>query len=129
MNMSNMGNGRSEKTIGIAIAIAMCDFYFFLDLPKLNINRRLLKRRVDTVDRNRVEWVRRIAAHVNNDAQSPLSATLFDEFGRQERWDLAREVDTVDKDIHVQYLLKRTPSGGFGHVPLEDVLSATRNKA
>jgi hypothetical protein len=64
-----------------------------------NVNGGLVERRVDRVDWNRVVGVGRVATDIDDDAKSALVADLSNRFRRDERGDLAREVDAVDKDV------------------------------
>ena len=94
----------------------------YLHVPDGHGHGWFLESRIDTVDRNRVEWVRRVAAHVDDHPQpTTRTSSVYLFVGNEWRY-LRVQVNGVDENINVQYLLERSTLGSFVQVPLEDVL-------
>ena len=92
-------------------------------VPDSHGHGRLFESRVDVVDRNRIERVRRVATDIDDHPQPTSRTRSIDLLMRYERWYLRGQVDAIDKDVNVQDLLEWTTLGGLIHVPLEDIVS------
>ena len=94
----------------------------YVHVPDGHGHGGFLESRIDVVDRNRVEWVRRVAAHVDDHPQpTTRTSSIYLLVGNEWRY-LRVQVNGVDENVNVQYLLKRTTLGSFFQVPLENVL-------
>lgn len=70
------------------------------DLRDRNGHSRCVKCGVDAVHRDRVEWVSGITTDVYYDGETSRGACSVDRFRINEMWNLVREVDAIDENIH-----------------------------
>ena len=81
-----------------------------------------VKRCIDGVYGDRVIWVCRVTAHVYRNAQLPTGACRSYLLWSEEGGDLARQIDAVDEDVHVQDLLEGATLCRLSHIPLDNVI-------
>lgn len=76
------------------------------NIPNIDRDGRGIKGSIDVVDGDWVVWIGSVTADIDNDGELAGSSCFLDLLVRHKVWNLRREIDAIDKDVHY----KKQPS-------------------